>query len=176
MMLAFAAALTFILVNIVDPTARAFPAFASDGKQMSVQGISTTGAYDITVGADTYVSEDEAAAVAALFVDLPFVQPDPGSAQAIAFDMVSQRGWSQTEFSCLVELWAHESGWRVNAANRSSGAYGIPQALPGSKMATAGADWATNPATQISWGLSYIHARYGTPCGAWSIWLQRGWY
>ncbi len=105
----------------------------------------------------------------------PFVSPDPGTAQAIAFDMVMGRGWSNDDFSCLVALWNRESGWRVNAYN-PSGAYGIPQALPGSKMASAGADWETNPATQIAWGLGYIGGRYGTPCGAWNHSQSSGWY
>jgi hypothetical protein len=106
----------------------------------------------------------------------PFVTPDPGTAQAIAYDMVLSRGWGDDQFACLVALWKKESGWRVNAYNASSGAYGIPQALPGSKMATAGADWETNPATQISWGLGYIGGRYGTPCGAWDHSQRTGWY
>jgi len=99
----------------------------------------------------------------------------PGSAQAIAYDMVIARGWDDAQFNCLVSLWNRESGWRVNAAN-PSGAYGIPQALPGSKMASAGADWQTNPATQITWGLGYITGRYGTPCGAWNSFQSQGWY
>lgn len=106
----------------------------------------------------------------------PFVTPDPGSAQAIAYDMVLARGWGDDQFACLVALWKKESGWRVNAYNASSGAYGIPQALPGNKMATAGADWETNPATQIAWGLGYIGGRYGTPCGAWDHSQRVGWY
>jgi hypothetical protein len=73
-------------------------------------------------------------------------------------------------------LWDHESGWNYRATNPSSGAYGIPQSLPASKMATAGADWRTNPATQIRWGLAYIHDRYGTPCGAWMFWQGHRWY
>ena len=72
-------------------------------------------------------------------------------------------------------LWNHESGWRVHAAN-GSGAYGIPQALPGSKMGSAGPDWQNNAETQIKWGLGYIASRYGTPCGAWSSWQANGWY
>ena len=107
---------------------------------------------------------------------VPFVSPDPGSAQAIAYDMVHARGWGDDQFSCLVALWNRESGWRVNAYNAGSGAYGIPQSLPGSKMASAGADWETNPATQISWGLGYIGGRYGTPCGAWGHSQSTGWY
>lgn len=99
-----------------------------------------------------------------------------GDPRAIAHTMVSARGWSDVEFQCLVSLWDRESGWNPYAANPSSGAYGIPQALPGSKMASAGADWQTNPATQISWGLGYIAGRYGTPCGAWGHSNSVGWY
>lgn len=106
----------------------------------------------------------------------PFVIPDPGTAQAIAYEMVLARGWGDDQFACLVALWNRESGWRVNALNPSSGAYGIPQSLPGSKMASAGADWETNPATQIAWGLGYIGGRYGTPCGAWGQSQSVGWY
>lgn len=106
----------------------------------------------------------------------PFVVPDPGSAQAIGYQMVMARGWGDDEFACLSALWQRESGWRVNAHNRGSGAYGIPQSLPGNKMASAGADWETNPATQIAWGLGYISSRYGTPCGAWAKSQRSGWY
>jgi len=111
----------------------------------------------------------------------PIVPPagavvDRGAAQAIAAAQVAARGWGTGEFSCLVSLWQRESGWRVNAYNSSSGAYGIPQSLPGSKMQTAGDDWQTNPATQISWGLGYIASRYATPCGAWSHSESNNWY
>jgi hypothetical protein len=102
--------------------------------------------------------------------------PDPGSAQAVAYGIVMSMGLGEGEYSCLVSLWNRESGWNTYAHNASSGAYGIPQSLPGEKMASAGADWATNPATQISWGLSYISSRYGTPCGAWSASESKGWY
>ena len=77
---------------------------------------------------------------------------------------------------CLEKLWDRESGWNERAMNRYSGAYGIPQSLPGHKMASAGADWQTNPATQIKWGLGYIQSRYGTPCGAWSFWQAHNYY
>lgn len=102
--------------------------------------------------------------------------PSPGSARAIARDMVTAQGWGAEQFQCLDALWQRESGWNAHAMNRSSGAYGIPQALPGNKMASAGADWQTNPATQISWGLGYIKGRYGSPCGAWNHSQARGWY
>jgi len=114
------------------------------------------------------------AAAAAVTPSAPIVV-DPGSAQAIAQQMLLARGWGDDQFSCLVQIWNRESGWRVNAAN-ASGAYGIPQALPGSKMAAYGSDWQTNPATQIAWGLAYIAGRYSTPCGAWSSWQAHGWY
>jgi uncharacterized protein YabE (DUF348 family) len=106
---------------------------------------------------------------------MPAYNGTPASAQAIARYLLAARGWS-SQMGCLVELWNHESSWRVDAYN-PSGAYGIPQALPGSKMASAGADWQTNAATQIRWGLDYIASRYGDPCGAWSTWQAHGgWY
>ena len=106
----------------------------------------------------------------------PAGTPDPGTAQAIAAEMVAARGWGPAEFDCLVALWNKESGWNVYAMNRSSGAYGIPQSLPGNKMASAGPDWATNPATQITWGLNYIRDVYGTPCAAWGHSESHNWY
>lgn len=102
--------------------------------------------------------------------------PDPGSAKATAKAMLEARGWGADQYNCLVSLWNKESGWNMYAENKSSGAYGIPQALPGSKMASAGADWATNASTQISWGLGYIAGRYQTPCGAWTHSQAVGWY
>ena len=102
--------------------------------------------------------------------------PDPGSAQSIAYNMMASFGFSPTTFfGCLKDIWNRESGWRYDAEN-ASGAYGIPQALPGSKMASAGADWQTNPATQIKWGLGYIKAIYGDPCKAWAFEEANGYY
>jgi hypothetical protein len=96
--------------------------------------------------------------------------------RAYAKIAVAERGWSSSQFQCLDLLWKRESGWNYRAQNPSSGAYGIPQALPGSKMGTVAADWRTNPITQIKWGLNYIAGRYGTPCGAWAHSESRGWY
>ncbi|WP_197680953.1 aggregation-promoting factor C-terminal-like domain-containing protein [Nocardioides scoriae] len=96
--------------------------------------------------------------------------------KTLARALMPQFGMSASEFGCLDSLWSGESGWRVDADNPSSSAYGIPQALPGSKMASAGADWATNPATQIKWGLGYIRDRYGSACGAESFKQGNGWY
>lgn len=106
----------------------------------------------------------------------PVINVDPGSAQAIAKQLAAQRGWGNDQFSCLYQMWSNESGWRVDATNAGSGAYGIPQALPGDKMAAYGSDWQTNPTTQIKWGLDYIAGRYGTPCGAWDFWQANGYY
>ncbi len=102
--------------------------------------------------------------------------PPPPSPRELAASMLGGYGWDSGQFSCLESLWTRESGWNPYAQNSSSGAYGIPQALPGSKMATAGSDWATNAATQIKWGLSYIRASYGSPCGAWYHSESYGWY
>lgn len=101
----------------------------------------------------------------------------PDGAQATAAQMASANyGWGSDQFSCLVSLWSKESGWNYQAYNDSSGATGIPQALPGSKMASAGSDWQTNAATQIAWGLGYISSVYGTPCSAWGHSQATNWY
>ncbi|MEV5710033.1 transglycosylase SLT domain-containing protein [Actinoallomurus sp. NPDC052274] len=98
--------------------------------------------------------------------------------ERIAKPLVKKR-WTRTyksQFTCLVKLWNRESNWNHKAHNPWSGAYGIPQALPGKKMRSAGKDWKTNPATQIKWGLAYIKGRYTTPCRAWSHMHRTGWY
>ena len=89
---------------------------------------------------------------------------------------MARQGFSADDQSCLLWLWNRESGWRTNAYNASSGAYGIPQALPGSKMGNYAADWRTNYETQVMWGLIYIWGRYGTPCAAWAHSQSVGWY
>jgi hypothetical protein len=85
-------------------------------------------------------------------------------------------GYGSGQFNCFNNIIMRESMWKINATNPSSGAYGIPQALPGSKMATIASDWRTNPATQIIWGIEYMKDRYGSPCGAWSFKSAHGWY
>ncbi|MFJ5259451.1 transglycosylase SLT domain-containing protein [Streptomyces sp. NPDC088387] len=96
----------------------------------------------------------------------------PTEAKAIAKKMIPNNS-QYNAFSKIVE---HESGWDVDASNSSSGAYGLVQALPGSKMSSAGSDWKTNAATQIEWGLDYMNDRYGSPVGAWNFWQANGWY
>jgi len=105
---------------------------------------------------------------------VPYTGPIPSSCdefsgnRKIGCALMIQAGFPIGEFGCLNKLWNKESGWNHRAQNPSSGAYGIPQSYPGSKMSSVGADWRTNPATQITWGLGYIKGRYKTPCGAWS--------
>jgi hypothetical protein len=189
--LAFFASMCFVLVTITDPTA-AFAITADEqnvitnapgevGEPQTVaaaQGVRAQAARDaftitkIVVPPPVVVAKKASGGGGAPSAGVP----DPGSAKAIAYDMVMARGWGQSEFDCLVSLWNKESGWNVNAHNKSSGAHGIPQALPGSKMASAGADWESNPATQITWGLGYITGRYSTPCGAWGTSQAKGWY
>jgi hypothetical protein len=101
----------------------------------------------------------------------------PEGAKAAARELAaSTYGWGDGQFSCLASLWTKESGWRFDAYNASGGATGIPQSLPGSKMAAAGADWQTSARTQIIWGLGYIKSTYGTPCAAWGHSQARNWY
>jgi hypothetical protein len=109
---------------------------------------------------------------------LQVVGSGPRAAQAIAHSKVASYGWDDAEFVCLVALWNAESGWSWSATNPSSGAYGIPQSLPGWKMASAGSDWLTNPATQITWGMNYIRSTYGSPCHAYDQFRARSphWY
>jgi hypothetical protein len=168
-------ALAIVLVTVIAPDGSASAAqLASAPGQKDAQHLVVAGSYQSGVVRDNYRATKRVvpAAIPAPGAGIP----DPGTAQAIAYAMLQARGWGDDQYSCLVALWNRESNWNVYAHNTSSGAYGIPQALPGSKMATAGADWATNPKTQITWGLGYITARYGTPCGAWSAFQSKGWY
>ncbi|MFF3946005.1 transglycosylase SLT domain-containing protein [Streptomyces sp. NPDC001902] len=111
----------------------------------------------------------KAAARAALVVKASYTVAEvQAMAQAIIGDA--------SQYQCFSNIVTHESGWNYTATNSSSGAYGLVQALPGSKMASAGADWRTNPGTQIRWGLKYMDSRYGSPCGAWSFWQANNWY
>ncbi|MFG1854266.1 lytic transglycosylase domain-containing protein [Actinomadura geliboluensis] len=103
------------------------------------------------------------------------MNPSAGQNKAYGKKMNAMKGWGRC-WPSLLTLWNHESGWNERAVNPSSGAYGIPQALPGSKLASAGADWRTSSPTQIAWGLGYIKARYKDPCGAWSFWQAHNWY
>jgi hypothetical protein len=101
----------------------------------------------------------------------------PDGARAVAREIAqSKYGWGSFQFACLNKLWTKESNWRYKARNKSSGAHGIPQALPATKMESIGTDWRTNPVTQISWGLRYIEVRYETPCKAYKKFQRSRWY
>lgn len=194
---AFGAVTAFALVPIVDPSAAfamtsavtveqqraaedaAFEASAGQSFTASEAGDTTEidrGTYKVKAPVVKKVVIAATAAPAGGGSAPAAGNPDPDSAQAIAKKMVADRGWGSNQYDCLVALWNKESHWNMYASNAGSGAYGIPQALPGSKMASAGSDWKTNPATQIEWGLGYISGRYGNPCGAWSHSQSVGWY
>jgi hypothetical protein len=126
--------------------------------------------------AKTAAAKAAAAAAPPPPASAPVTVPASGNPQQVALAMLGSFGWSSSQFSCLVSLWNRESGWNIYASNPSSGAFGIPQALPGSKMASAGPDWATDAATQIRWGLGYIQQVYGSPCAAWDHSQAVGWY
>ncbi|MFJ9826375.1 transglycosylase SLT domain-containing protein [Streptomyces sp. NPDC101160] len=99
-----------------------------------------------------------------------------GTASAATEQEIARQIVPPAQFASFSKIVEHESGWNHTATNSSSGAYGLVQALPGSKMASAGADWKTNPATQIKWGLNYMNERYGSPNAAWAFWQTHGWY
>jgi len=99
-----------------------------------------------------------------------------GTPKEVARNLFADHGWDLDQFDCLNKLWTKESRWLVDADNPTSSAYGIPQALPGRRMAEYGSDWRTNPITQIKWGLDYIQDRYGSPCEAWAHSQAKNWY
>ena len=176
--IAFLASMGLMFAVVVAPTHLPDANALNPTEKVQAQSLAVSSDFTAAVARDNYgVTKKVAPVIAAVvYTGAPAAgRPDPGTAQAIALEMVTARGWGNDQFSCLVSLFNKESGWNVYAAN-PSGAYGIPQALPGRKMASAGADWATNPATQITWGLSYISGRYGTPCGAWAHSQSSGWY
>ena len=174
----FATFVTFAFLAASMAPPQTSPAYAfAPGQTREGQTLDVDGEYANATGRDAFTITEQVAVVAPKASGAPAAGvPDPGSAQAIAYAMLQSMGLGEGEYNCLVALWNRESHWNVYAYNASSGAYGIPQALPGEKMASAGADWATNPATQVSWGLSYISGRYGTPCGAWAHSEEKGWY
>ena len=130
------------------------------------------------IAAEAQASQPAAAATTQAPAPTPSA-PAPvaqGNPEQTAEGMMGSYGWDASQFTCLLPLWMRESGWNPFAENSGSGAYGIPQALPGSKMASAGADWQTNATTQIIWGLQYLKSVYGSPCGGWAHEQEYGWY
>lgn len=171
---AFFTSVCFVLVPVIDPSS----AFAMTREVVTAPAEELGPPQTITVEGDVTQRAARSPFTTSRYqASAPSVgRPDPGTAQAIAYEMVIARGWDDAEFACLVSLWNRESHWNVYAKNKSSGAYGIPQAWPGEKMASVAPDWETNPVTQITWGLGYIAGRYQTPCGAWTSSEERGWY
>lgn len=174
---AFSAAVATVFVLAAAPHQTAFAETAAvDYSPGKAQSLAVSKNVTVTAVRDSYAVTRRSVLIVRAAVAAPAVGvPDPGTAQEIGLELVTARGWGSDQYACLVSLFNKESGWRVNAAN-PSGAYGIPQALPGAKMVSAGADWQTNPRTQITWGLNYIQARYLTPCGAWGHSQSSGWY
>ena len=172
--LAFFFCSAVMFVNAVDPYsgATASPYFRIAphvALSANAQDVTATGGVQ-NAGRDVFTVEESRLVIPAQGI------PDPDSAKAIGYRMVMERGWGADQYDCLAMLWDRESRWNMYAENSESGAYGIPQALPGDKMASVSDDWRTNPVTQITWGLGYIEARYGSPCGAWAHSEEMNWY
>ncbi len=166
---AFTVALAFLGVLVFTPyqtptAAAAFTLAPEKGQRLTVAD-----GYAADATRDSYSVTRKVVAAA------PASSVPAGEAQLIAYGMLQAMGMGDDQFSCLVSLWNRESHWSTTAGN-ASGAYGIPQALPGSKMASAGPDWQTNATTQITWGLHYITGRYSTPCAAWAHSEAMNWY
>jgi hypothetical protein len=166
----------FLAASLAPPQPAPVYAFAP-ARSAEGQTLDVDGEYAHAVGRDAFTITEPVVVVPVVVSAAPAAGvPDPGSAQAIAYSILQSMGLGDGEYNCLVSLWDRESGWNIYAYNASSGAYGIPQALPGDKMASVGADWATSATTQVTWGLSYISSRYDTPCGAWAHSEENGWY
>jgi hypothetical protein len=147
-----------------------------DATSRSIDMVGAPAVAQIQVQAPSSSSSGSSGSGGGQTAPLTFPPADPGSAEAIAQQLMPNFGFSVSgQYGCLYDLWQRESGWVYDAEN-ASGAYGIPQALPGDKMASAGPDWQTDPATQINWGLGYIKDVYSSPCGAWDHEEADGWY
>lgn len=158
---------------ITAPYAAARPAAAMDVEQLLAQREAQF------VRRSTAITVQNAAleAIEQARIDVLGYDPAITDPREIARSMMLNKyDWGDDQFSCYDHIIMRESRWILTADNPTSSAYGIPQALPGSKMASAGADWRTNAATQIRWGLGYVQQRYGTPCSAWSFKASHGWY
>lgn len=169
----------FVLVTVVDPYSGTIASASTmqvlDVGSASIEqtyGYSSSQEISYSRGGFNIVTGEDAAA---LFVE-DAGEPDPGTAKAYAYGLLNSMGYAENQYSCLVKLWNRESNWRHTARNKSSGAYGIPQSLPATKMATEGPDYLSNPETQIRWGVKYIKNRYGAPCGALAHSDKIGWY
>lgn len=176
--LGFFFVLTFTMVYTFDPYAGNLASASTmqvfDPNKQTSEEFGFNDAYTVTFERGGFRMISGNAAQSYFVLAAP--TPEPGTAKSYALKYIATLDWGLDQYSCLVNLWTRESQWRTLARNPSSGAYGIPQALPASKMATEGADWMTNPETQIRWGVKYIVARYKTACGAWAHSERYNWY
>jgi len=170
---------SYVMVTAIDPYGGALTSayaynssYSNTGEATQTYGLISQQKISFERGGWAIVTGDEAAAIYVANAETP----ETGSIKEFAYRLVASNNWGRDQYSCLVALWERESNWRWNAMNKSSGAYGIPQSLPGRKMAEMGADWATNPETQVRWGVSYIKSRYGAPCGAMAHSNKFNWY
>ena len=170
---------SYAMVTVIDPYGGALTSayaynssYSNTGEDDQIYGFTSQQKISFERGGWAIVTGDEAAAIYVANA----ATPETGSIKEFAYSLVNKNNWGRDQYSCLVALWERESNWRWDAMNKSSGAYGIPQSLPGRKMAEMGADWATNPETQVRWGISYIKSRYGAPCGAMAHANKFNWY
>jgi hypothetical protein len=166
----------YTMVTIIDPyggaMANAFEFDYNVGGDSQTYGYATTQKISFDRSGWKIVTGDEAVAIYVANA----APPETGTIKDFAYTLVVSNDWGRDQYSCLVALWTRESNWHWNSYNRGSGAYGIPQALPGAKMAEFGSDWQTNPETQVRWGVNYIKHRYGSPCGAMAHSNKMNWY
>jgi hypothetical protein len=169
----------YAMVTVIDPYGGALNSayaynstYSNTGEEDQIYGFTAQQKISFKRGGWSIVTGDEAAAIYVANA----ATPETGTIKEFAYELVLSNSWGRDQYSCLVALWERESNWRWDALNGSSGAYGIPQSLPGRKMAEMGADWVTNPETQVRWGVNYIKNRYGAPCGAMAHSNKFNWY
>jgi hypothetical protein len=185
----------FLGLAILQPSAYGLEFPASTSLTLSATDIvdSQTGELLLTDSADPEIAPIEAllfselsstatvsasamSLVSSASANVELARTPDGAREVTKVLMDDKYGWGDKQYACLDELWIKESNWNYRASNKQSGAHGIPQALPATKMDSAGTDWRTNPVTQISWGLRYIEVRYETPCKAWAKFKRSNWY
>ena len=169
----------YAMVTVIDPYGGALNSayaynsnYSNTGEEDQIYGYTAQQKISFERGGWSIVTGDEAAAIYVANA----ATPETGTIKEFAFELVQSLSWGRDQYSCLVALWERESNWRWDAINKNSGAYGIPQSLPGRKMAEMGSDWVTNPETQVRWGVNYIKNRYGAPCGAMAHSNKFNWY
>ena len=147
------------------------------GEQSPLEPVSDPGVeLFIQVKTSFSISANELALVSFASQQVEMARTPMGAKRVAKTLMADEFGWNNYQYGCLQTLWRHESNWNYKSHNKASGAHGIPQALPATKMEIVGTDWRTNPVTQITWGLKYIQERYNTPCAAWSKFKRSNWY